>query len=345
MSKTPRNKKYLELEGIRVYYDKSDDSIQLIAADPDLKGKPFHITLNHGTDTERSIRYLLVQKGVISKEQFYPQDFIPLTAENPYLAENKPGHYSWDEVPIGVTVNSEPVIISLKASPHTLVSGGAGVGKTVLLNNFLLHALKSPQDWQIAGIDLAKVNLSPLAKRPESVYGLAYTIEDSVELLERLHETIIQCLEVMNVQNVSNFRDVAGEKLPAIMLVVEEALYLLSKTYGSTDETREWDKHVNRILHLLQDIGAFGRAAGVYIIMGTQRPDPQVFSTLLNSSFSNRVAVGRFTRDMSRLIVGTDAATQTLSKVGRALLMVDGKLTPFQIYAVSYKSWQDFPTN
>lgn len=424
MSKTPKNKKYLELQGVRIYHNKKDNSIQLISTDPDLTGKPFHITLNHGTETEKSIRELLIEKEIITTEQSDPQLSIPEQVYNPYLQgisgtptsdplvqklrdkteqtrENRkspgqifndnlrkilPGHAllgsdgldsivtapmnaedtehvknnvteasqrlkerrskpvenSWHRVPIGETVNNQQVTLDLKIAPHTLVSGGSGTGKTILLNNFILHALNHPNQIKICAIDTKRVEFSFLKDYPENLYGLATNLEDSFKLLAKLQKTLEFRYLEMEEQGVNFFTDLKQNQKtfleePAIIVVIDELANLLGKAYGDDEAVKAWNKKTTKISKMIYDLSRKGRAAGIYLVISTQRPDNTIVSGELKANLDNRIAVSRLDKETSRLILGTDLATQTPLKTGRSLLGVNGKLTPFQIYTVLQK--------
>lgn len=144
MSTVSNNKKFVELDGVRIFHDKKDNTISIISTDEDLVGKPFKITLNRGTDSEVTIRELLRDSGVISKEMFFYDPLWALAAI-PKLAK-KPDYYltNWskDILPIGVNQDSNRVEIDLSSSPHTLIVGGTGSGKTHFIENMKAHLSK-----------------------------------------------------------------------------------------------------------------------------------------------------------------------------------------------------------
>lgn len=334
MSKIPRNKKYLELEGIRVYHDKKDGSIQLISTDSDLKGKPFHITLNQGTQTERSVRELLMIKGVITPEQYNPQEYLPKIVPSSVLEEMPTNSYSWDEVPVGVNKNSETVTVLLKSSPHVLITGMPGSGKTVLVKNFLLHALKRTDKWQVAAVDL-RDELSPLFRSSENIYGSASTLDEVINLFQQLNATVAYRLNMMENQNVNSFSELEGEDLPAIMVVLDEVLLFLSEEGRKGEEPETWSRKIRMIQALLYQMISKAETVGLQIILTTKWLDSKVLPKDLIECFSNHVIVGPVDREDSRRILHTDAATQTASIPGRSLLLKEGHLTALQVFAVN----------
>jgi cellulose biosynthesis protein BcsQ len=68
MSKTDKNKKFVTLEGVRASYKAKDDTIHLTSTDPDVQASGFHLSLNKGTQTEKTLRNLLTKNGVIQAQ-------------------------------------------------------------------------------------------------------------------------------------------------------------------------------------------------------------------------------------------------------------------------------------
>lgn len=350
MSKTPKNKRYVELQGIRVYHNKKDNTIQIITTDPDITGLPFQITLGQGTPTEETLKNLLIEKQVLTEEEAYPQRSLPeyvqhpnlkYSPDNPYtLIEDNPilplGESKWHQIPLGVSKDSNPVILDLKKAPHSLITGGTGRGKSILLNNFLLHAVHHPDDWLICAIDLKRVEFSYLRKHSQSLFGLGLSFETSIKLLRDLEATIHLRYEKMKKERVHNFRDlkpnIEGLKAPAIMLVIDEVAELMN-SYPSQDKVVFEQKSEAR--RIISEIARIGRSAGVFMVLSSQRADATLFPGELKACLDNRIAVGRMDRNSSTMILGVDAASQIPSNVsGRAMIRINKELVLFQTYFV-----------
>ena len=330
MSKTPKNKKYLELQGIRVYHNKKDNTIQLITTDPDLTGKPFQITLSTGTPTDQSLRELLLEKEILNEEEVYPQSHVPIYAErDEYTSKST----AWNEIPVGWTKFNQKLTINVTHTPHTLISGATGQGKTNLINNFFLHALEHSDKWKICALHPTYAAFSYLEKYPENLYGLAHNFTDSVKQLHRLERTLEERYHQMRIQKVNNFQDL-DEYTPAIMVVVDETLTLLSKAlYAKGHLAEERNILAIQARELIHKLARLGRAAGIFLVLATQRPDADIFTGELKANLDNRIAVGRMDKIASTLVLGVDVATQTPNQVkGRAILRHNTELIPFQIY-------------
>lgn len=347
MSKTAKNKRFVELQGVRVYYNNKDNTIQIITTDPDVTGKPFQIVLSQGTPTEETLRELLVEKEVLNEEDAYPQNFLPEYAEHPNLTYSKHTPYTlveknpiiytedskWNEIPLGLAKDLTQVVLDVKFAPHTLVSGGTGGGKSLLLNNFLLHAVRHPKDWQICAIDLKKVEFSFLRNHPDSLYGLGSTLEESVKLLQKLEATLDARYGRMKVEKVDNFQDLE-DKIPAIMFIADEIACLIGKDAADSEEGF---KQKDEALRIITRFAKIGRAAGVFIILSTQRPDATIIPGELKANLDNRIVVGRVDKTSSTMTLGIDAGYQIPNISGRAMLRINGNLTTFQTYFVPNK--------
>lgn len=295
MSKISKNKKYLELEGVRVYINKKDNTIQLISTDEDLTGKPFQITLNQGTPSEQSLRELLVEKGMVNEviDPFYS---IPKHIKYPktrgFKNVDTDTDDKWNLVPIGVTTNKEPVCLDLKENPNTLIAGLPGGGKTVALKNILIHTLKDEEKWKIAAIDLRKIELNYLTPYANSVLGIARQSDDAENLLNHIQGIIKDRKIQMATQEINNYRDLKNEKgkpVPSIMLAIDAADELLfGKNLSLNDNNDYWAAKKALIHHLLQQILEEGAYAGVYTTLNISHPedlDPKfkkLFGTLMN---------------------------------------------------------------
>ena len=330
MSKTPKNKKYLELQGVRVYHNKKDNTIQLITTDPDLTGKPFQITLSNGTPTDQSLRELLLEKEVLNEEEVYPQYYVPTFAERDEYTSIST---AWNEIPVGWTKFNQKLIINVTHTPHTLIAGGTGQGKTNLLNNFFLHALEHSDKWKICALHPIYAEFSYLEKYPESLYDIGNGFNESVEQLYKLEKTLEERQAQMTLEKVTNFQDFK-ENTPAIMVVVDETLTLLSKAlYAKGELAEERNVLAVQAREIIHKLARLGRAAGIFLVLATQRPDADIFTGELKANLDNRIAVGRMDRTTSTLVLGVDVATQTPNQVkGRAILRHNTELIPFQIY-------------
>lgn len=214
MSIVSKNKKFVELDGVRIFHDKKSNSISLISTDEDLVGKPFKITLHRGSESEETLRELLRDSGVISREAFFYDPFVSL-ATLPKFVKRPNFGTEWvkELMPIGVSANSkmelERVELDLSVTPHTLITGKTGLGMSNFIENIMAHF--APNNlWDIHF--LAKVSspnsldLKKLARvKDRIVAGKSYEkptmifIDNIFELLNSGDETYKkECVESLN---------------------------------------------------------------------------------------------------------------------------------------------------
>lgn len=337
MSKTPKNKKFLELQGTRVYHNKKDNTIQLITTDPDLAGKPFQITLSQGTPTDQTLRELLIEKGVLTEEAAHPQASIPYSATHPSVSYKANSltfdspTAPWNIIPIGLGEHETPITIDLNKKPHTVITGGAGSGKSILQNNFIFHALQHKEKWKICAISPKTYDLAYLQQHPENLYALGLTVEDSFKAIKKLSTELDARYRQMGTENVSNFTNLQTPT-PAILFILDNANFLLNDYYGNNIGT-DTVKQALQALQALQRIALLGRAAGIFMVLSSQRPETSLLTPELKTNIDNRIAVGKQNRISSTLTIGTEEAAQTPSNIcGRAIINVNKETTPFQIY-------------
>lgn len=131
-------KKHLELENVTVFYDFKDDSIKLTCKDPILEGKRFNLTLNQGSETEETLRKVLINEGFIERKR------EPIPEKKLIDVDFGRG------IPIGSSFDKDiywnPIVDNLP--PALLIAGDPGTGKTYLMENMIDYCVESG-DWEI----------------------------------------------------------------------------------------------------------------------------------------------------------------------------------------------------
>lgn len=162
------------------------------------------------------------------------------------------------------------------ASPNRLFLVGdtfVPTHNSVTQRNILLHALQSPT-WRVILVDPKRVELS-MYRSATNVLKVATELEDSVDVIEQVEQEMQSRYLKMQDEGVNNFLDLA-EPPPALMLMVDETFALLSPENIKSDEGKERDEMHARCTVLIGSIARLGRAAGVHMILATQRPDAKV---------------------------------------------------------------------
>ncbi len=240
---------------------------------------------------------------------------------------------------LGKDISGEPVVADLAAMPHLLVAGTTGSGKSVGLNTILLSLLYrltpaqcrliliDPKVLELSVYDDIPHLLSPVVTEPsKSVRALKWAVEE----MERRYRMMSE----IGVRNISGFNDKitnaiakgkplgkriaigfdaeTGEEvyedqqydyrvLPQIVIIVDELADLMV-TVGKEIEV------------LIQRLSQKSRAAGIHLIMATQRPSVDVITGVIKANLPTRISFAVTSRIDSRTILGEQGAEQLLGK-------------------------------
>lgn len=204
----------------------------------------------------------------------------------------------------GVDVLGEPVHFDLAASPHLLVGGTTGSGKSVCLHALLLSLLwrLKPKDLQLTLIDPKRVELAHYGAFPQVTGGqIIEDIGDALETLDGLVDEM-ECRTLLlrqhGVANLAEGREQGRIDLPYVVVVVEELADLLF-------QSREAESPLVRLTQK-------ARAVGIHLVLATQRPDSDTFSGLLRSNVPGRIALSVRTGAESKIILDETGAEKLL---------------------------------
>ena len=214
---------------------------------------------------------------------------------------------------LGVDVTGAPVIADLAKMPHLLVAGTTGSGKSVGLNTFILSliARKKPADLKLVLIDPKKIEFSVYNRQK---YLLAPVITETAPAAQALAflvsemERRYRLFEENLVKNIAGYNENNGG-LPYIVCVIDEFADLMAA-----------DKNIQ---NSVQRLAQKARAAGIHIILATQRPSVDVVTGVLKANFPTRLAYKTAGAVDSRTIIDTNGAEKLLGR-GDALFLTSG---------------------
>ena len=223
------------------------------------------------------------------------------------------------------------VTVDLAKTPHILLGGSTGSGKSVLLKLLLMQAVKKGAVVSIAdfkgGVDFSSV----WHERCRMCFDEDRLIELLTELVEELERRKVLFRE-QGCPNLDEYNRQTGACLPRYIFACDEAAEILDKT-GLNKEQKE---KVSLIESRLSVIARQGRAFGIHLILATQRPDANILSGQIRNNMDCRVC-GRADNVLSQIILDSTAAAEQIPKdtAGRFLLY-DG--TVFQVYLINENS-------
>lgn len=195
---------------------------------------------------------------------------------------------------------------------------------SVVQRNIIFGCILRPDSWRFLGIDLKKVELSSYRAYSNVVLGIATTIEDALTVLRFASETMMKRYAELEQLGLNNFLDLP-EKGQALMVMVDEAGELLSPSGVKTEEGKADDELKGEASMIIGSIARLGRAAGVHLIIATQRPDAKIIAGETKANLGVRINCGRTDSNASSMILGTsDGLKVKANPRGRLYLRIYG---------------------
>jgi len=202
----------------------------------------------------------------------------------------------FDPVFLGLDETGVPVYVELTYR-NLLVGGEPGGGKSVLLNNIVGHAALCP-DVRLVLIDGKRVELGMWREIADLFVGNA--VEQGLAVLGDLQGEMDRRYDWLD--SVGRRKVVQADRMPFILCVVDELAYFTA-TVGTKKSQEEF-------INLTRDLVARGRAAGVIMVLATQRPSADIVPTSLRDICAYRCAFRCTTDASSDIILGTGWAKQ-----------------------------------
>ena len=209
-------------------------------------------------------------------------------------------------IALGKSISGSPIVADLTSMPHLLIAGTTGSGKSVCINTIITSLLykHSPDNCKLVLIDPKMLELSSYEGIP---HLLSPVITDAKKATSALSWTVkemenrYKLMSSEGVRNIDGYNQKHKLKMPYIVVVVDEMsdLMLIS--------SREIESYV-------QKLSAMARAAGIHIIMATQRPSLDVITGTIKANFPTRISFQVSSKIDSKTILGEQGAEQLLGK-------------------------------
>ena len=233
----------------------------------------------------------------------------------------------------GKDIAGKPVITDIAKMPHLLIAGATGSGKSVCINTIIISLLykASPDDVKLIMIDPKVVELSvyngiphlfiPVVTDPKKAAGaLNWAVAEMTDRYNKFAQYNVRDLKGYNakVESISNIEDEnKPKKLPQIVIIVDELADLMMVAPGEVEES---------ICRLAQ----LARAAGIHLIIATQRPSVNVITGLIKANMPSRIAFSVSSGVDSRTILDMNGAEKLLGK-GDMLFYPQGYQKPARV--------------
>lgn len=249
------------------------------------------------------------------------------------IIENNINSQSKLEVPLGRDISGNIQVADLSKMPHLLVAGATGSGKSVAINGMITSILMKakPSEVKLMMIDPKKVELNvyngiphlltPVVTNPKRA---ANALQKVVQEMERRYELFSQT----GLRNISSYNEQVDDfeedefgqklqKLPYIVVIVDELADLMMVASNEVEAA---------IIRLAQ----MARAAGIHMVLATQRPSVDVITGLIKANVPSRMAFAVSSSIDSRTIIDSNGAEKLLGK-GDMLFMPMGENKPIRV--------------
>jgi DNA segregation ATPase FtsK/SpoIIIE, S-DNA-T family len=215
---------------------------------------------------------------------------------------------------LGVDTRGKPTSIDLADSPHILIAGSTGAGKSILLAAIIsgLSSTKSSREMKLILCDTKQLDLTLFSSLPHVPPDSICDSLDKVRaMLDRMMLIVRQRTEQMKgiARNITEYNQL-GNKLPYYVIIIDELADILMQDRARGKGIRGYDKCEDKLQNLLQ----ICRAAGVHIICATQRPSVEIITGDIKANITTRIALRLPSGSDSRTIINEYGAECLLGK-------------------------------
>jgi S-DNA-T family DNA segregation ATPase FtsK/SpoIIIE len=209
--------------------------------------------------------------------------------------------------PLGLDVGGNVISLLVDKAPHMLVAGATGSGKSVCLNTIITSLLyqNGPDDLKLIMVDPKRVELGryagiphlltpPITKPEEAINALKWAVREMERRLDHLAK--------FGVRDIDSYNKKSKEQMPKIVVVIDELSDLMS-----TSNRRDVEAVIVRIAQM-------ARAAGIHLILATQRPSVDVITGIIKANIPTRLAFSVASQVDSKTILDVSGAEKLLGR-------------------------------
>lgn len=278
------------------------DDLALSLKSQSLRVSPIHGKNTIGIEVPNKLREIVSFKEIISSDIFRKgQSKLTLA--------------------LGKNIGGESIIADLTKMPHLLVAGSTGAGKSVSINSMVMSILykASPKEVKMLMIDPKLLELSMYEDIPHLVSPVITNPKLAAEALRKMvfeMERRYRLLAEKGARNIDNYnRNVPDDQqIPYIVVFIDELADLMFAS------SREVEDSITRLAQM-------ARAAGIHLIIATQRPSVDVITGIIKANFPARISFQVFSKIDSRTILDSQGAEQLLGKGDMLMMLPGAKIT------------------
>jgi S-DNA-T family DNA segregation ATPase FtsK/SpoIIIE len=209
-------------------------------------------------------------------------------------------------IALGKNISGVPVVGDLFAMPHLLIAGTTGSGKSVCINTIILSMLYkyTPEKCNLILIDPKMLELSAYEGIPHLLCPVITEAKKATAALGwavKEMENRYKLMTSVGVKNIDGYNSKHKKHMPYIVVIVDEMSDLMMIA------GKEIENYIQRLSQM-------ARAAGIHIIMATQRPSVDVITGTIKANFPTRISFQVSSKIDSRTILGEQGAEQLLGK-------------------------------
>lgn len=234
------------------------------------------------------------------------------------LYQNPEGFYA--PVTLGINADGSPFILDLHKLPNLLVGGVPGSGKSVLLHSIVLSLIKGSAELYLVDPKMVEFNVYQ-----DDVERTVNSVEETYELIKHVTELMenrFKTLSKVRARNIHEYNSKMPlqKKLRPVVIIIDEWADIVLQ-----------NKNIQKPLCV---IAQKGRAAGVSIILATQRPSSSVISGLIKANFSGRISL-RVASNVDSRIILDQSGGEKIRNVGEGLYL-DQRLAEPKMFKATY---------
>ena len=228
---------------------------------------------------------------------------------------------------LGMDVSGTPIYFDVAKMPHLLIAGATGMGKSVCINSIIVSLLyrATPEELKLILIDPKKVELALYNKLPHLLVPVVTSPKKAAGALAWActeMENRFEIIEAAGVRDIEGYNAVAKDNpdmpiMPKIVIIIDELADLMLTAPGDVEDS---------ICRLAQK----ARAAGMHLLIGTQRPSVDVITGLIKANIPSRIAFTVASQVDSRTIIDIVGAEKLIGR-GDMLFAPVGAMKPIRV--------------